>query len=176
MTTRHETDRPAIIGDAAIGAAAGCGASVAMEHASSWLYEHVESPAARDREEQLREAMPTVVMAGRLNHRLGEPLTDDHVQKLGEWLHFGFGTAWGPVYALARRRTEIKPLTLGLLLGAGVSVVFDEGLTPVVGFSPPNRAFPWQTHARAFISHLVFGAAIAGLVEAGTRLTPGARR
>jgi hypothetical protein len=174
MKTGRESSRAAIISDAAVGVAAGYGASVVMEHASSWLYQQVESPAAREREERLRDAMPTVVMARKLNDRLGEPLTDDHLQKLGEWLHFGFGTAWGPVYALAGRRTGINPLKLGLLLGAGVWVVFDEGLTPAAGFSPPNRAFPWQTHARAFIAHLVFGAAIAGLVEAGTRLTPGA--
>jgi|SRR5579884_2321394 len=165
-----------LISDAAVGTAAGYGATLLMEHASSWMYEHVESSAARQREEQLRDAMPTVVMAGKLNDRLGKPLSADRVQKVGEWLHFGFGVAWGPAYAIARRRTTIGPLKLGLLLGAGVSLVFDEGLTPAAGFSPPNRAFPWQTHARAFSAHLVFGAGIAGLVETGTHLAPGARR
>jgi hypothetical protein len=103
MTTRHESNRPAIIGDAAIGIAAGYGASVSMEHASSWLYEHVESPAAREREQRLRRAMPTVVMTGKLNDRLGEPLTNERVQKLGELLHFGFGTAWAHARAFISR-------------------------------------------------------------------------
>jgi hypothetical protein len=164
----------ALLADAAVGVAAGYGATVVMEHAGSWLYEHVESADAREREQRLRDSMPTVVMVGKLNDRLGGRLREERVQKLGEWLHFGFGTAWGPAYALARRQTNIAPLKLGLLLGAGVSLVFDEGLTPAAGFSAPNRAFPWQTHARAFGAHLIFGAALATLFEISRRVLPGA--
>jgi hypothetical protein len=167
-----DTDGSALVSDLAIGSAAGLGATVVMEYASSWLYEHVESEAARRREEELRDAMPTVVLARKLHGKLGGGLGDEAVDKLGERLHFGFGAVWGPVYALLRRRTRLSPLKLGLLLGTGVSLAFDEGLTPAAGLSPPNRAFPWQTHARAYVAHLVFGAALAAMMELGLRVIP----
>ncbi len=116
--------------------------------------------------------MPTVVMAGKANVALGEPLGSKALEKLGTWLHFGFGTAWGPAYAALRRRTPIPPLALGAALGTFVSLVFDEGLTPAAGLSLPNRAFPWQTHARAYLAHLVFGITVAGLTEACWRAAP----
>ena len=154
-----------IASDVVVGSAAGYGATMAMEYFNSFVYEHVESEAARRREQELREAMPTVVMARIVNDRLGGRLPEQRVDKLGEWAHFAFGVAWGPIYAALRRRTGIGPLKLGLGLGPFVSLAFDEGLTPAAVFSRPNRAFPWQTHARAFAAHLAFGLALASLVE-----------
>ncbi len=54
--------------------------------------------------------------------------------------------------------------------------MFDEGLTPAAGFSAPNRAFSWQTHARAFVAHLAFGVTLAVLVVASWRIVPRAAR
>ncbi len=30
-------------------------------------------------------------------------------------------------------------------------------MTPALGFSAPNRAYPLSTHLRGFVAHLVFG-------------------
>jgi len=37
-----------------------------------------------------------------------------------------------------------------------MSLVVDEGMTPLMGFSAPNRAYPLSTHLRGFAAHLAF--------------------
>ena len=46
----------------------------------------------------------------------------------------------------------------------------DEGMTPALGFSAPNRAYPVSTHVRALLAHLVFGAVVAAVTETAWRL------
>jgi hypothetical protein len=46
-----------------------------------------------------------------------------------------------------------------------MSLLVDEGLTPLLGFSAPNRAYPLATHARGVAVHLVFGMAVAAVTE-----------
>ena len=53
----------------------------------------------------------------------------------------------------------------GLAYGTAFWLVVDEGLTPLLGFAPGPLAFPWQTHARGLLGHLVFGAAADTALE-----------
>ena len=85
-------------------------------------------------------------------------------------MHHGLGMAWGPVYCLLRRRFGMRPLAAGLAAGAALSLVVDEGLTPALGLSAPNRAYPPATHLRGLVAHLVWGAAAALAAEAIHRL------
>ena len=59
------------------------------------------------------------------------------------------------------------PADIDAVLGA----VQREGLTPALGLSAPNRAYPIATHLRGFLAHLVWGAAAALAAEAIYRLT-----
>lgn len=52
-----------------------------------------------------------------------------------------------------------------------MSLLVDEGLTPLLGFSAPNGAYPLSTHIRGFVAHLAFGVAVAAVTEARWRLT-----
>ena len=52
-----------------------------------------------------------------------------------------------------------------------MSLVADEGMTPALGFSAPNRSYPLATHLRGFAAHLAFGLGVAAVTEAGWRLT-----
>ena len=49
--------------------------------------------------------------------------------------------------------------------GAAMSLVADEAMTPLAGFSAPNSAYPLVTHLRGFAAHLVFGLAVAATCE-----------
>ena len=92
--------------------------------------------------------------------------------------HYGLAASWAPVYVVLRRTTSLQPLGAGLLTGASLSLVVDEGLTPMMGFSAPNRAYPAATHARGVIVHLIFGAVVAAGTEVAWKLlrrTPGSR-
>jgi hypothetical protein len=44
-------------------------------------------------------------------------------------------------------------------------IVVDEGLTPALGLSAPDRAYPLSTHLRGFLGHLAYGAAVAATAE-----------
>jgi hypothetical protein len=54
--------------------------------------------------------------------------------------------------------------------GATMSLMIDEGLTPALGYSAPNRDYPVLTHVRGFAGHLGFGAVNAAVAEALYRL------
>ena len=114
---------------------------------------------------------PSHVAARKIAERLGRPAQDRRLRPLARAVHHGLGMAWGPVYCLLRRRGGMRPLAAGLAIGAGLSLVADEGLAPALGLSAPNRAYPLATHVRGFLAYLVWGAAAALAAEAIYRLT-----
>jgi hypothetical protein len=65
-----------------------------------------------------------------------------------------------------RHRARFGVPGAALATGIAMSVIADEGLTPLLGFSAPNRAYPLVTHLRGVAAHLVFGAAVAAVSEA----------
>ncbi len=79
--------------------------------------------------------------------------------------HYGLGMSWGPPYAFLRRWAAVGPVSAGLLTGAATSLLVDEGMTSLLGFSAPNRDYPLATHLRGFAAHLAFGLGVAGTVE-----------
>jgi uncharacterized membrane protein YagU involved in acid resistance len=69
------------------------------------------------------------------------------------------------LYGVVRDRVPGSGLRRGLAYGAAFSLLVDEGLVPLLGLAPGPRAFPWQTHARGFAGHLVFGAVAETTLE-----------
>ncbi len=62
------------------------------------------------------------------------------------------------------------------MAGATLSLVVDEGLNPLLGFTARPSAYPVATHLRGLAGHLVYGLALAGTTELAWRLiraTPG---
>lgn len=98
---------------------------------------------------------------------LGIGLNEEQLNIASLLFHYGAGMSWGPVYGFLRQRTALPPLWAGLLTGASMSLILDEGLTPALGFSAPNRSYPLITHARGFVvvAHLAFGLGVAATVE-----------
>ncbi len=50
--------------------------------------------------------------------------------------------SWGTVYTLLRRLTPLPPPVAGLLTGASLSLLIDEGLTPMLGTSRAEPRLP----------------------------------
>ena len=42
----------------------------------------------------------------------------------------------------------------------------NEALCPALGLSAPNRCYPASSHVRGFVTHLVYGLALAASAEA----------
>ncbi len=137
-----------------------------MEPVSMKLYE-LESEKARRKEDEARPGPPYLIAARKTTEALGIELSEDHLQKVAMYIfHYGLGMSWGPPYAFLRRWTRLNPVSAGLLTGAVMSLLVGETMTPLLGFSAPNRAYPIVTHLRGFAAHLAFGLGVAGTVEA----------
>ncbi len=159
-----------LITDIGVGLIAGYAGTKVMEPVSTKLYEW-ESEGDRQREDEVRPGPPYEIAARKTTRLLRLSLSDQQVTRLGTTLfHYGLGMSWGPVYTLLRRRTVIHPVVGGLGTGAAMSLIVDETLTPLLGFSAPNRAYPLVTHVRGVVAHLAFGLGVAMSAEAITWL------
>jgi uncharacterized membrane protein YagU involved in acid resistance len=135
-----------------------------MEPISTKLYEW-ESEEARRQEDAVRPGPPYEIAAQKTADLVGVELSEPQVKQAGKVFHYGLGMSWGPVYTLLRRFTALDPVTAGLLTGAAMSLIVDEGLTPALGFSAPNKDYPLATHLRGFVAHLAFGLGVAATAE-----------
>ncbi len=164
------------IADVGIGLISGYVSTKVMEPVSMKLYEW-ESEEARRREDAVRPGPPYELAARKITGLLGLRLSDHQIQTLGTTLfHYGLGMSWGPVYTLLRRRTGLNPVAAGLGTGAAMSLIIDESLTPLLGFSAPNRAYPLVTHARGVLAHLAYGLGVAAAAETLVWLSRNASR
>jgi hypothetical protein len=153
-----------VLTDLALAPVAGYVATKAMEPVGSWLYER-ESQGSREREQAVRPGPPYRIVAQKTAALLGLDLSEAALEKAALVFHYGLAISWSPTYALLRRRTGLGPVAAGLASGVAMSAVVDEGLTPALGLSAPNRAYPFAAHARGVASHLAFGLAVAAVTE-----------
>lgn len=98
-------------------------------------------------------------------------LSDKALERAGMGFHYGLAISWAPLYAILRRRFHLGGPLAAVVTGAAMSAVADETLTPLLGFSAPNRGYPLATHARGVAAHLVFGAAVGAVSEGVWALT-----
>lgn len=163
-----------LVADIGVGLLAGYVGTKVMEPVSVKLYEW-ESETDRQREDAVRPRSPYDIAARKTTQLLGVKLSDEHIQKLGTTLfHYGLGMSWGAVYAQHRRTTGIHPVAGGAGTGTVMWLLVDEGLTPLLGFSAPTRAYPLVTHVRGVVAHLAWGVGTAAAAEGLTWL--GAKR
>jgi uncharacterized membrane protein YagU involved in acid resistance len=158
-----------LVEDLAIASVAGCVATKAMEPVSMKLYE-LESEQARKQEDEARPGPPYQIAAQKITGALGMDLQGKALERASMVMHYGLALSWSPLYVLLRRKTHMTPVGAGLASGTAMWVVADEGMTPLFGFSAPNKAYPLVTHLRGFVAHLAFGLAVAGSCEAAWTL------
>ena len=157
--------------DVVRGAVAGLAATWVMGLVTAYLYEH-EDETARGREDAARGGRTAYdVAAGKLADVTGARLSDDERQKLGSLMHWLLGAGAGAAYGALRNRVPSADAGHGLAFGAAFWGVVDEGANPALGLTPGPRRFPWQTHARGLVGHLVFGVVAETVLGLSDRLT-----
>jgi uncharacterized membrane protein YagU involved in acid resistance len=135
-----------------------------MEPVTEKLYQ-LESEADQAREDAARPGPPYRVAAEKIAGTLRLSPSEQSLDRAGLALHYGLALSWAPVYAVLRRHTRLRPIAAGVATGTAMSLLADEVMTPALGFSAPNRAYPLATHARGVAAHLVFGLAVAATTE-----------
>ncbi len=142
------------------GALAGALAWWAMDQLLSYLYDHLD-PQVRGREDAARGGVPALeVMAQRMAGPVGVTLPEEERQHAGTALQWVTGIGAGILYAVLRDHLPASGIRRGLAYGGAFALVVDEGMIPLLGFSPGPLAFPWQTHARGLAGHLIYGAVV----------------
>lgn len=155
-----------VLGDMVKGALAGFAATMAMGKVTTFMYQH-EDPEAKQRCQEVSGGKyPPQRTAEFIKERLDLDLSKQQHKMLAKGSHQMVGIGAGVAYALARRRIDWADKGHGLLFGALFSLIFDEGLTPLVGFAEPPQEYPWQAHARGFVGHLAFGLAAETVLDA----------
>lgn len=156
----------------AVGLGAGAAGITLMGHVTAWLYA-VESEQDRLREHAVRPGWPHELAAARLARLVGAEIPPARLGLAGTAVHYLVGMAWGPLYGVLRQR-GVEPLPATLLTGLSLFAIVDEGLTPALGVSAPNHAYPLATHLRGLAGHLAFGLGTATASETLAWLIAGA--
>ena len=150
--------------DVAVGLAAGLVATKLYGLVQAAFYRSTPKNV-RQEEERVRPAPSSEIAAAKTAESLGYSLDERQRKLAGNAVHYGLGATWGPIYGLLRRHGGMQPLGAGVLTGDSLSLIVDEGLTPALGFSAPNRDYPALTHVRGFLNHLAYWAAVAVTAE-----------
>ncbi len=154
-----------VAGDLTFGAIAGTVATFALSGMSQLLYANA-SHTNRFREEWARRGQSaTKVAARKLADTAGVRMTKQQELATEGAVHFGIGAGSGAVYGAIRNHIPAPAITKGLGFGASLWLLGDEGLNPALGLTPGPSSFPWQTHARGLVSHLVFGLVTEGVLS-----------
>lgn len=151
--------------DLARGALAGAAGWWAMDQVLRFLYDQ-EDPRVRERETAARNGIPALERgAEEIAELLGTGLSERQRKAGGTVLQWVTGIGAGVIYATIHEHLPGHGVRRGLIYGAAFSLLVDEGLIPLLRLAPGPTAFPWQTHARGFVGHLVFGAVTEVVLE-----------
>ncbi len=103
----------------------------------------------------------------------GRTLDDERRERLGNWVHRGYGGVMATAYSLFAfgRGFGVRG---GTLYGAALWAVGDELMVPLLGLAKKPTAYPPAVHLSALAGHLAFGAALGGVVTAAERWGPSA--
>lgn len=157
--SQHSSKR-SLATDLLLGTVAGVAATWVMDWITTVMYEH-ESQQAKDRENAARgDLMAYETAAEKGADLLGRELSDEQRKTLGAGIHWTLGVSAGTVYGLVRNQTRAAGLGSGLAYGTVFWLAMDEAALTLLGLTPPPPEFPWQTHMRGLVGHLVFGVVV----------------
>ena len=150
------------------GLAGGLAASYAMNQFQNlWLKMANSRNGGQRRPEPLEpdESAPATVKLGSavVESITHEPPSREVKKSLGPAVHYIFGTGVGALYGIA---SEYKPAAragFGTGYGTAVFVAADEIGVPLMGLSKLPAEVPLGQHLYAWVSHVVYGAALEGV-------------
>jgi|ERR1051325_2667761 hypothetical protein len=144
--------------DLVFGAVAAGGATWLMDLVTTKAYE-LESKEVQDRENAARDGkIAYEVAAEKLAALLGAELEDEERKAFGTAIHWALGISSGLVYGALR--PYLRRPGSGIVFGLAFWLLMDEAALTLLGIAPPPQKFPWQTHVRGLVGHVVLGAVL----------------
>ena len=153
-----------LVSGAAAGVVGGYVGTKVMNPVTTKLQE-LAPEADKAKEKAVSPGSPYRIGVQKAAHLLGITLTEEQVKTMASAAPYTVGIAGGLLYVGLRRSLRLNPLLAGLISAMALFVIVDEGLTPALGLSAPDRAYPVSTHLRGFLGHLVYGATAAATAE-----------
>ncbi len=161
------TKKGSAVRDLGLAAALGYGASMAMDVATGWYWEH-QSEASKRREDDIAPGGAPVLAGRKLAGWVGREVTDEEAARIGFVVPRSLGASYG-VAAAALARAGAGPVEAGIAAGTAAFLVVDEGLVGAV-FTPPPWAYPVESHVRGALGHLAYGVAAGAMLYVARRL------
>jgi uncharacterized membrane protein YagU involved in acid resistance len=153
-----------LVSGAAAGVVGGYVGTKVMNPVTTKLYE-MAPEADKQREKAVSPGSPYEIGVQKAANLLGVKLTEEQVKAAAAAAPYTLGITGGVLYVVLRRLLRLNPIVAGLVSAMTLFLVVDEGLTPALGLSAPDRAYPLSTHLRGFLGHLAYGAAAAATAE-----------
>ena len=153
-----------LVSGAAAGVVGGYVGTKVMNPVTTKLQE-LAPEADKAKEKAVSPGSPYRIGVQKAAHLLGITLTEEQVETMASVSPYTVGIVGGLLYVGLRRSLRLNPLLAGLISAMALFVIVDEGLTPALGLSAPDRAYPMSTHLRGFLGHLAYGAAAAATAE-----------
>ena len=153
-----------LVSGAAAGVVGGYVGTKVMNPVTTKLYE-LAPEADKARERAVSPGSPYRIGVQKAAALLGISLTEEQLNAAAAAAPYMVGISGGLLYVALRRVLHLNPIVAGLVAALALFLVVDEGLTPALGLSAPDRAYPLSTHLRGFLGHLAYGAAAAATTE-----------
>jgi hypothetical protein len=144
--------------DALAGGIAGAGATWLMDRVTTAMLDAQRAEVtAREQAARPNDRGAVANLVARLEAALGLELDDGERASLQQVVHYGLGIGPAIVYAMLRRRVPLVAAANGALFGLAVWALDDEYLNARLGLSAPIDAYPFETHLRGAVGHVVLG-------------------
>src|SRR2546425_6586774 len=153
-----------VVSGAAAGVIGGYVGTKVMNPVTTKLYE-LAPEEDKQREKAVSPGSPYRIGVQKAADLLGVSLTEEQLNAAAAAAPYTVGITGGLLYLALRRLFHLNPIPAGLVPAMALFVVVDQGLTPALGLSAPDRAYPLSTHLRGFLGHLAYGAAAAATAE-----------
>jgi len=112
----------------------------------------------------------TMKAAGKISSAAGYELSRDEKKKAGPFVHYGFGTAMGAAYGLAKETVprswqRMHPALSGSGFGTALFLGADEIALPALNLADKPSKAPASSHLYGLASHLVYGLTVAAVYK-----------
>lgn len=142
------------------GAIAGVVGTWAMDVATWSIYrQHDDDVLEQERRTRVYGKDTAHAAARHLARAVGSDAARDEPNALGILIHYQLGVAPGMLYARLRRRFPWLATGRGAFWGATLYVTNDLIAGRALRLTGPQRQYPWQTHVRGLVGHVVLGVA-----------------